>query len=151
MFVIGEFTSTADLANVVLIVEVLTFACCHAVGSSVLTFFSQRFTADAHLICGMVCRDIFPSPLAIQRAVQKVPVPLQNEFEDHRRCDPMTYHGDSAVLHKSAFVGVGGNGIVLKQVLKGRKYAVKWVSYYNIELDPSYYLHSISVRKCLAR
>ena len=136
MFVIGEFTSIADLANVVLIAEVLTFACRHAVGSSALSFFSQRFTADAHIMCGVVCRDIFPSPLAIQRAVQKVPVPLQKEFEDHR-CDPMTYNGDSAVLHKSAFIGVGGNGIVLKQVLKGRKYAIKWVSYYTIELDPS--------------
>jgi hypothetical protein len=40
----------------------------------------------------------------------------------------MSHHEDSEVLHESAVIGVGGNGIVLKQSLNGRNYAIKWVS-----------------------
>ena len=60
--------------------------------------------------------------------MQKIPVPLQLELEAHR-CNLIPHHSDNVVLHKSAFIGVGGNGVVLKQALKGRKYTVKWVSY----------------------
>ena len=88
----------------------------------------QRFTADTHLSCGVDCSYIFPSPPAIQRAVRKVPVPLQNEILDHRISTLISHHGNSVVLHESAFIGVGGNGVVLKQALNGRKYAIKWVS-----------------------
>lgn len=90
----------------------------------------QRFTADTHLTSGVDCRGTFPSPLAIQRSVRKVPLLLKNEFEDHRRCN-LAHHGQNGALHKSAIIGVGGNGVVLEQILKGRKYAIKWVSYIN--------------------
>ena len=90
----------------------------------------QRFAADSRLTYGVDCRGIFPSPVAIQRATQKIPVPLQLGLET-RRCNLIPHHSDSVVLPQSAFIGVGGNGIVLKQVLKGRKYAVKWVRFCN--------------------
>ena len=125
VFVIGEIT-TADVDSTVADHAAMWWLKCF----NIKTFFSQRFAADTHLSCGMVCSDVFPSPVAIQRAMQKIPVPLQLELEAHR-CNLIPHHSNmcSRVLHKSAFIGVGGNGVVLKQALKGRKYAVKWVSY----------------------
>ena len=69
----------------------------------------QRFATHTHLTCGVDCNDTIPSPIAILRSVQGVPLPLQNEFEDRRRCS-LACHSKSGTLHvhESAIIGVGG-------------------------------------------
>lgn len=89
----------------------------------------QRFKADTGLSCGANCKElhVLPSPLAIERALPKTSVkPVCCQVEMHRSNLP-PHHSDSRMLPVSAFIGMGGNGVVFKQVLNGKKFAIKWV------------------------
>ena len=79
------------------------------------------FTNDTLLLSGADCRHYFPSPPAI---LGLLPKPLKHAHQllidkcgDQKR-----------VLPLEDFLGVGGNGIVVRHVLRTKEYALKLVS-----------------------
>ena len=87
----------------------------------------QVFTNDTYLSSGADCRHHFPSPPAI---LGLLPRPLKHAHQllvDN-------FSGQEKVLPRKDFLGVGGNGVVVRHVLRMKEYALKLVSYCGVSL-----------------
>ena len=80
----------------------------------------QNLAADTNLVRTSECRNLFPSPMAVQSLV---PEKIFNFAAKQK-------HGYLLMrpLDQSLLLGSGGNGIVFRHFLNGHEYAVKWVS-----------------------